>query len=449
MHDYNDAELGWQTIDGFRADFDRFLERFSGCFARSEGRSHMKRYVRGQCTDLHRKNCEAIADEAGIAPRTLQDFLAIHTWDHEQTTDLLQQIVAHEHHDDQSIGLIDETSFAKRGPETACTQRQYCGSRGKTDNCVVSVHLGYSSYDNRFRCMLDGRLTLPTVWADDPVRRKKVGIPEELVHEPKWRIALQLLERACTNGVRFAWLTFDEAYACCTTFLESLQARGQTYVGEVPKSFHGWLQEPVVLQKEHRRQKRSGGRPRRFPRLSAKSPKACEVQNLLKCSPKLRDQPWEYFRIKDTDKGPMVWRFKACRFRYQIAGKDRRPGIRMPSAPCWLIVGESEHTGEVKYFVSNAPAGTALERLIHVAFSRWQIERLFQDDKDRLGMDHFECRQWVAIHRHLILTAVSHLFLAKLGRQVGAGGKKGSVATPVASRGDGFVKRAACEAATA
>jgi len=441
MNDYNDAELDWQTVDGYRKQFDQFLNRFSDCFARTEGRKHLQRYVNGQLSGLPRKNCEAIADQAGIPPRTLQDFLAIHTWDHERATDTLQQIVAQEHHDPQSIGLIDETSFAKRGPHTACVQRQYCGSTGKIDNCVVSVHLGYASHDSRFHCMLDGQLTLPESWADDMPRCKNAGIPEDLFHRPKWKIALELLGRAASNGVRFGWLTFDEGYGCCKQFLEALQSRGQNYVAEVPKSFCGWAQEPVVLQKEHYRQRKTG-RPRRFPRLSAKSPRACEVQNLLKYSSKMRELPWENFHIKDTDKGPMVWKVKACRFRYQLAGNDRRPNIPLPSAPGWLLVAESQHTGEVKYFVSNAPAGTPIETLIHVAFSRWQIERLFQDDKSRLGMDQFECRGWVSIRRHLILTAVSHSFLAKLGRQLESGGKKVCVAQPVVPSGGRVVSSA-------
>ena len=81
---------------------------------------------------------------SGIPPRTLQDVLATHSWDHERTVDRLQDFVAEHHHDEQAIGLIDETSFAKRGDKTTGVQRQYCGSRGKIDNCVVSVALGYA-----------------------------------------------------------------------------------------------------------------------------------------------------------------------------------------------------------------------------------------------------------------------------------------------------------------
>ena len=104
---------------------------------------------------------EPIADQAGIPPRTLQDFLATHTWDHEQAVDRLQQCVTENHNDESSVGLIDETSFPKSGRKTAGVQRQYCGAAGKIDNCLVSVHLAYSASADAFRCTLDSQLYLP------------------------------------------------------------------------------------------------------------------------------------------------------------------------------------------------------------------------------------------------------------------------------------------------
>ena len=55
-------------------------------------------------------------------------------------------------------------------------------------------------------------------------------MPDELSHQPKWKIALEMLERARANGVRFAWLNFDEAYGNNVQFLESLDRMGQSYV---------------------------------------------------------------------------------------------------------------------------------------------------------------------------------------------------------------------------
>jgi len=188
-------------IGRLRRDIARELRAFDDCFARSEGRGHLQCYVRGQVSTLQRKNVEAIADAAAVPARTLQDFLATHTWDHERAVDRLQQTVAEQHHDEQSIGLIDETSYAKRGEKTVGVQRQYCGCTGKIDNGMVSVALGYASLRGDFRCTLDHRIFLPERWDADADRRREAGVPEHLHHQPKWKIALAMLERAQANGV--------------------------------------------------------------------------------------------------------------------------------------------------------------------------------------------------------------------------------------------------------
>ena len=400
-----------RRIGRLAGDLDRFLDLLSDCFARSEGREHLRRYVRSQLSCMERKSVEPMADALGMAPRTLQDFLATHTWDHERALDRLQELVAESHHCDDAIGLIDETSFPKRGDKTAGVQRQYCGATGKIDNCVVSVGLGYADLRGRFRCTLDHRIFLPESWANDRKRCREAHVPDDLTHQPKWKIALDMLERCQGNGIRFKWLTFDEGYGCNARFLESLHKMGQTYVAEVPKTFTGWLVEPKVLQKDHHTGAK--GRPRRYPRLAAQSSRPHRVDRLCTYSYAMRDQDWQDYHIKDGHKGPIIWRVKAARFRLNVCPQGAGRSFTIPSAPAWLIYSEHPVTGEIKYFVSNAPATTPVTRILHVAFSRWHIERCFQDEKELLGLDHFEVRRFRAIQRHLIITAISHLFLAR------------------------------------
>ena len=160
------------------------------------------------------------------------------------------------------------------------------------------------------------------------------------------------------------------------------------------------------------------GRPRRLPRLSAQSAKATRIDRLCTYSYPMRDQPWVDYHLKDGHQGPIVWQAKVARFRlkgaYESDGPRRDPRFALPSAPRRLIEAYNPITGETPYFVSNAPVGVPIERLLHVAFSRGHIERNFQDERDQLGLDQFECRRYVAVQRHLILTAISHLLLARL-----------------------------------
>jgi hypothetical protein len=124
-------------------------------------------------------------------------------------------------------------------------------------------------------------------------------------------------------------------------------------------------------------------------------------------SPGVRETPWETYHIKDGSKGPMVWRAK--RTRVWLPDENGLPG-----RPYHLLVTQNVlNPEEVKYFISNAPEGTWVETLLLVAFSRWKIERLFETSKTELGLDHFEVRRFLSVQRHLILSCVSHLFLAE------------------------------------
>ena len=400
-----------KQIKQLKPMLDKYLRQFDDCFGRIEPTERLKIYVTGQLSDLPRKSIEPMADAAGLPPRNLQQFLSLHKWDEMRMRDTLQQIVAGEHQHSCSIGIFDETGHPKKGDKTPGVQRQWCGTTGKKDNCVVTVHLNYTAGD--FHCLLDGELFLPESWANDPLRCKEAAIPQQMTYRPKWQIALELWQRAVASGIRFEWVGADEGYGKVPQFLFHLDDRGQRYVVEVPVIFTGWLVKPELLHKEHHVNRR--GRKRRLPRLKAKSPSASSVQQLLLHSPVLRKIQWEKFHIKDTAKGPMVWQAKAVRFYLK---RDE-----LPSRAHWLIIARSvEDPRSVKYFVSNAPDGTPLEVLLHVGFSRWHVERCFEDEKSELGLSHFEVRNYQSLRRHLIITAVSHLFLAKV-HQLWRGGK--------------------------
>lgn len=163
--------MGLQQISALGRKLSLFLKLFAGCCGRRAGRALLEIYVRGQCSDVQRKNVEAIALHAGAAPRTLQRFLESVKWDEEQVRDTCQRIVAREHPHLEAIGILDESGFTKSGDETAGVGRQYNGNRGKIDNCVVAVHAGYSAPG--FQVLLDSVLYLPEEFAADPARRKK------------------------------------------------------------------------------------------------------------------------------------------------------------------------------------------------------------------------------------------------------------------------------------
>jgi len=399
-----------KTIKNMGRKLRTFLAEFDDCFSRSDQRAHLQTYINGQLSDLERKSIEPIALKANVTPRTLQYFLSTAPWDGPRLRDRLQWIVAHDHSHPRAVGIIDESGNPKKGKHTCGVQWQWCGNTGKTDNCVVAVHLAYALDD--FCCLLDSDLYLPKEWANDTVRRKEAGVPDQVVYRKKTDIALNQVGRALSNGIRFSALTFDEFYGRDSEFLDGLDSLGQDYVGEVPSDFTGWLRQPQVLHKPTAAQRRKKGRKRHFPRLARKALPAGEVRNLAKYSPVFAKQKWRRFRIKDGEKGPVVWEVKYSRF-YRKHGQDGLPG----PAHTLIVARNVLEPSEVKYFLSNRLAGSpgvTLQWLLWVAFSRSPIERCFELGKSELGMDHFEVRSWSAIHRHFYITQLSQLFCARI-----------------------------------
>jgi SRSO17 transposase len=386
-----------------------FLALFAGGFASVVGRRLLKIYVQGQLSNIKNKNCEAIALEFNETPRTLQRFLESIKWNEEQVRDRCQQIIARDHAHPEAIGTVDESGIAKSGSCTAGVGRQYNGNRGKVENCIVGVHLGYSTPG--FRTILDSRLYLPEDWTNDPQRRKENYIPDEIKFQTKPQIALDMIDRTSGHGIQVTAWTFDELYGRDSKFLDAVNERNQAFVAEIPSDTRVWTTKPKV-----RRRARAKAGKKRQTDVSrvARKPPACEVRNLITYSSKFQEQSWQPYRIKDTESGPEVWEVKWLRVW-------RKTETKLPSKQQTLIVARSLRTAEVKYFLSNRVVGrngVTLCWLLRVAFSRWSIESCFRIAKEELGMDQFQVRGWRCIHRHYYLTALSFLFCSRIRQRL-------------------------------
>src|SRR5579871_5172881 len=226
-----------QEIAALGPAFAAELRTYRHCFKQDRTAKHFDTYCRGLLADLPRKTVEPIALAAGTAVRTLQEFLVTAGWDHDAARDHLHRRLAAVADglpagNLGTVGVIDETSCAKKGDKTPGVQRQYLGCVGKIDNGVVTVHVGLARGD--FRALLDADLYLPRSWADDRPRCRAAGIPDGVRYRSKWRVALDQLIRLGRNGVRFDWLVFDEGYGSKVPFLWVLGRLGQKFVAEVP-----------------------------------------------------------------------------------------------------------------------------------------------------------------------------------------------------------------------
>src|SRR5215211_1201595 len=197
-----------EQLEALGPAFADYLEPFLFCCGYTQTFDLLGVYCRGLLSDLPRKNCEPIALYAGVAVRTLQEFLKDHVWSFAQVRDLLQRHVARELRDlpDDDIGTLgfaDETGTVKKGTTTPGVQRQWCGEVGKQENCVVTVHLGVAR--GRYKTLVDADLFLPQSWDQDRDRCRAAGIPDEVVHRPKWQLALGQIDRARAQGIGLDW----------------------------------------------------------------------------------------------------------------------------------------------------------------------------------------------------------------------------------------------------
>ena len=95
----------------------------------------------------------------------------------------------------------------------------------------------------------------------------------------------------------------------------------------------------------------------------------------------------------------------------------------LPGEEVW-VVGEHRSTGERKYYLSNLPAETPIKRLAGAIKARWVCEQAHQQLKEELGLDHFEGRSWIGLHRHALMTMIAYAFLQARRLTRPGGGKK-------------------------
>ncbi len=390
-----DGIAGSAAVAGWSETLGELHERISHRFARSEARERVRRYLLGLLGQVERKNGWRLAEAIGERdPQGVQRLLNSAKWDAEEVRDDLRDYVV-EHLADEETGIliVDETGFLKKGEKSVGVARQYTGTAGDTVNCQVGVFLAYSSV--RGAAFVDRALYLPKRWADDPVRRREAGVPEEIFFENKIELAERMLERAFEDGVPARWVVADSFYGRLHTFREWLEERGRPYAVMVPKT------NAVPL----------GGRKKKIEQHVERLP----------------EDAFSEVRPARDEGGRRPWEW-AC---LDLAA-DPEKGMRR-----WLLVRRStDEPEDLGFYQAYGPEETTLEELVGVCQDRWAIEQCFAEAKGEVGMDHYEVRRWDAWHRHVTLCLLAHAFLvvvrlaARDEEEAGRGGKRG-ISIPV------------------
>lgn len=380
----HDAELKPEAVASCAGRLEAFADRYLPWFTRSEQRGHALTILRGKLTGLQRKTTEPIAHQAAQPRRPLQLFVGAGGWDDDAVTGALRRHVAEAIGDPQGVFILDGSAFPKKGEDSCGVARQWCGRLGKKDNCQVGVFLAYVA--PRGRALLQGRLYLTESWASDRKRRASTYVPPEVIYQPKWRLALELLDGARPE-LPGRWVTGDDEFGRCTVLRGELRLRKLSYVLDIPCN--------TLARDPHERRppSRPGGQPRR--------PLFERVDQWLARQPKGR---WRTVRLRDGSKGPVA--VKVLLATLQTKDEDGRVGGRERL----VVVRSTEAKPQTWYALSNARDARRAE-LARVHAARHGMEELLAEGKGEVGLAHYEVRSWVGWHHHVILTLLALWFL--------------------------------------
>src|SRR5829696_9254679 len=396
---------GW-AAEGWEAELGLWLGPFLARLRRRAQRHWAPFYLKGLILPGERKSIEPMA--ARVAPadtQQLHHFVSTSPW---ATAPLEEAMVKAA---DRLVGgpdgelVVDDTALVKQGRHSVGVKRQYCGQLGKKANCQSLVSLTLARAEAPVCVGL--RLFLPEDWCSDARRRAATGVPEAVMCRPKWKIALDEIDRVLALGARFGCVLADAEYGKAAEFRAGLAERRLAFaVGILPTQ--KVYPDDVTLAYPTRK---ATGRPRKHPVPSAASTGAAEMTEARQAA--LRTITW-----RTGTKGPLRAEFAAVRVRV-ADGPAAARGRHLPGGEAWLV-GEHRATGERKYYLASHPADTPLEALAALIKARWVCEQAHQQLKDELGLDHFEGRSWRGLHHHALLCQLAFAFLQHLR----LGGKK-------------------------
>jgi len=375
-----DADVCEADVCACVGNVQAFLGRYFPCFYRKEQHVLADVVVRGKLSDLQRKTSEPIAYLAERERKPVQNFVGAGKWDDEEVMAELRRHVAEKRGDADGVLAVDGSGFPKKGVESCGVARQWCGRLGKVDNCQVGVFLTYVTAQGY--APLDRRLYLPQDWAEDPQRREKCHVPEEVRFQEGWRIALDLIDRSAA-AVPFAWIVGDDEYGRASAFRAELRLRRHTYVLDVPSNTQ-------VRDLDE------------APEAGSRRPPWRSVEEWARAQPSSR---WQQTKLADGSKGPRV--VKILEGRVQTRDDDGRPG----TVERLVVIRTVDQEPQTWYTLSNADPAKPTAKLAEVHGRRHGAEEFFEAGKGEVGLSHYEVRSWVGWHHHMTLSLLALWFV--------------------------------------
>ncbi|MFJ7182350.1 IS701 family transposase [Streptomyces massasporeus] len=214
-------------VNRARAKLALFVADVFASVPRKDQRAKGDCYLRGLMQDGRRKSIQPMAQRLPDGnEQNLQQFVNQSTWDPLPVRRRIAQRMVPQIGPD--AWAVDDVSFPKDGRMSVAVARQYCGALGKQANCQVAVSV--HAVSDTASCPRQWRLFVPEEWAHGATRRQKTGIPQEVGHREKWRLALDTLDALAGWGLVPPVVVADAGYGQNADFREGLNERGIGYV---------------------------------------------------------------------------------------------------------------------------------------------------------------------------------------------------------------------------
>src|SRR3954470_17958294 len=245
------------SADGWGAELERWLGPFLARLRRKAQRRWAPAYLRGLILPGERKSVEPMA--ARVAPgdtQQLHHFVSTSPWATAPLEDELVKAAGRLVGGPDAVLVVDDTALVKQGQHSVGVKRQYCGQLGKRANCQSLVSLTLARGEVPVGVGL--RLFLPEDWCADAERRAAARVPDTVGYRPKWRIALDEIDRVLASGARFGSVLADAEYGRAAEFRRGLAERRLNFAVGIMPAQQGW-----VLPRSANPQPLQGFAPRR------------------------------------------------------------------------------------------------------------------------------------------------------------------------------------------
>lgn len=383
--------MTFEMDDEARARLAGFFRRIGTHLRDKRQRASFAMYALGLMGKSERKSVEPIASELCKDPQgckklqlSMLEFLRVGRWRDEPVRleaarYAIEVVSAHE---PVHCWIIDDTGFLKQGKESVGVQRQYTGSAGKTTNCQVGVSLCIASRAEQFP--IDFELYLPESWMDDQERRDKVRIPRDRTFKTKTELALDMIDRAAQAGIPGDVVLADSAYGESVEFRGTVRLLGFDYgVG---------IHSPTKVWMVDSRDEIVGD--------------AIGVQQL---GVVLGRKAFRRYSWREGTNGKKLWgRF--CFRRVKAVADDGVPLAEREVM--WLMMEwPPDEPKPTKFVLTTMPRRMTKKAIIRIVKERWKTERMYQELKGELGLDHYEGRSFPGWNHHVSVVICCYAYM--------------------------------------